>query len=372
MSTAIAGWRRPWLVLGGAHVDRDRPDLDGLRRQGDPEAFLWQILPHAARTFSACIALLPPRLARAAAVGNLYCRILDTYEDQHPDAVSRESALRAFAARFDADSLAVAPTIPDAIHQDPRDATHLLLVNRCDMVDRVYLTLDDRQQQAVRDVVSAMAQGMCWSSRVFEEQGGVLADEAQLLRYCRNVIGHPVVFTLRLLRDGDLSPELTEQAMIVGEMVQLANITRDIEKDLQRGVAYHPDLRPLLTDPAPDVALIQRVRLGFLRLALARVPAYPRIVEAIDFDRISMTRASALLMLLFTDRHYRNCARHVELSPWAGADTWPALLRQTLPAVFSSRYTHKVLARVERNFLAALHQSDAEHLPPSSPGETLP
>ena len=98
MSTAIAGWRRPWLVLGGAPVDRDRPALDGLRRQGDPDAFLWQILPHAARTFSACIALLPPRLARAAAVGNLYCRILDTYEDQHPDAVSRESALRAFAA----------------------------------------------------------------------------------------------------------------------------------------------------------------------------------------------------------------------------------------------------------------------------------
>ena len=359
MSSSLAGWRRPLLVLGGARVDRDRPDLDGLRRQSDPEAFLWQILPHAARTFSACIALLPPRLARAAAVGNLYCRILDTYEDLHPDPVSREAALRAFAERFDADSLAATPAIPDAVHQDPRDATHLLLVERCDMVDHVYRTLDGRQRQAVRDVVTAMAQGMCWSSRVFVEQRGVLADEAQLLRYCRNVIGHPVVFTLRLLRDGDLSPELTEQAMVVGEMVQLANVTRDIEKDLHRGVAYHPDLRPLLDDAVPDTALIRRVRLGFLRLALARVPAYLRIVEAIDFDRISMTRASALLMLLFTDRHYRNCARRVDLSPWPGADSWPALLRQTLPAVISSRYTHKVLARVERNFLTALSSTPA-------------
>ena len=128
---------------------------------------------------------------------------------------------------------------------------------------------------------------------------------------------------------------------------------------LQRGVAYHADLRPLLADAAADAAVIGQVRLGFLRLALARVPAYLRIVEAIDFDRVSMARASALLMLLFTDRHYRSCARRLELPPWAGADSWPALLRQTLPAVISSRYTHKVMIRVERNFLAALRQSDS-------------
>ena len=32
MSSAIAAWRRPWLVLGGARVDRDRPDLDATSR----------------------------------------------------------------------------------------------------------------------------------------------------------------------------------------------------------------------------------------------------------------------------------------------------------------------------------------------------
>lgn len=359
MIPTFAGWRRHWLILGGARVDRDHPDLTALRRQQDPEVFLWQILPHAARTFSACIALLPPRVARAAAVGYLYCRILDTYEDLHPDPASREAALRTFANRFSEAPLTPPPSMPNALHQDVRDTTHVLLVERCDLVDRVFLTLDSRQQQAVRDVVTAMAHGMCWSSGIFATQGGVLADEAQLLRYCRNVIGHPVVFTLRLVRDDELSPELTEQAMVVGEMVQLANITRDIEKDLQRGVAYHPGLRPLLFDGAADKACIRRTRLGFLRLALARVPAYLRLVEAIDFDRISMTRASALLMLLFTDRHYRGCAQRVEVRSWSGADSWVALLRQALPAVISSRYTHKVLARVERNFLTALQQTES-------------
>ncbi len=363
MSSTFGGWRRPWLVLGGARVDRDHPDLDGLRRQQDPEAFLWQILPHAARTFSACIALLPPRVARAAAVGYLYCRILDTYEDLHPDPASREAALRTFAARFDSPSgglpLPAPPVIPAALCQDVRDATHLLLIERCDLVDQVFVTLDGEQQRAVRDVVAAMAAGMCWSSAIFVAQGGVLADEGQLLRYCRNVIGHPVVFTLRLVREDALPAELTEQAMVVGEMVQLANITRDIEKDLQRGVAFHPDLRPLLRGTTLDKADIRRVRLAYLRLALARVPAYLRVVEAIDFDRISMTRASALLMLLFTDRHYRGCAHRVDVRSWSGADSWVALLRQALPAVISSRYTHKVLARVEHNFLTALQQTES-------------
>ena len=360
MSSAFSGWRRSWLVLSGARIDRRRPDLGALRAQQDPEAFLWQILPHAARTFAACIAILPPRIARAAAVGYLYCRILDTYEDLHPDPDARETALRHFAARFDAEPLGPTAAIPQAVRQDARDATHLLLVERCDLVDQVYLTLDSRQRQAVREVVTAMAEGMCWSSRVFVDQGGVLKDEAQLLRYCRNVIGNPVLFTMHLLHDDELAPELTEQAMVVGEMVQLANITRDIEKDLPRGVAYHPDLGPLLKDGSVDADIIRRVRLGFLRLALIRVPAYLRIVESIDFDRVSMARASALLMLLFTDRHYRDCARRVDLVSWSGADSWSSLLRQALPAVFSSRYTHKVLARVQRNFLSALQQEDGD------------
>jgi hypothetical protein len=108
----------------------------------------------------------------------------------------------------------------------------------------------------------------------------------------------------------------------------------------------------MLNGAPKDANVVREVRHGFLQLALTRVPAYLSIVEAIDFDRVSLPRASALLMLLFTDRHYRSCARQVGLSPWPGADSWTAILRQALPAVVSTRYTRRVLSRIERNFLS--------------------
>lgn len=354
----IIARRRAWLLLAGSRIDRDKPDLAYLRNLQDPEAFVWRILPHAARTFAACIALLPAHIARAAAVGYLYCRILDTFEDLHPDAEQRDQALAAVAARFAEDSLPPLPAIPDERLQDNRDAAHLLLVQRCAHVDAVYGSLSAEQRLAVRAVVTDMAAGMRSSSRLFAQQDGVLADDEQVLTYCRHVIGHPVVFTLRLVRGGPVDDALREQAMQVGEMVQLANITRDIEKDLRRGIAYHPQLRAQLHAAEPDADVVRHARQHLLGLALARVPAYRHIVDAIDSPGVSLPRASALLMLLFTDRHYRDCARQVGWPGWPGADAWPALLRQTMPAILSGSYTQRMLARVETHFLDAL--GDAE------------
>ena len=95
--------RRPFLILRDLVARRDSPNLKALDRIDDPERFVWAILPHAARTFSSCIALLPARSALPAAVAYLYCRMLDTYEDLVPDHRRRETALRAFAARFGTD-----------------------------------------------------------------------------------------------------------------------------------------------------------------------------------------------------------------------------------------------------------------------------
>ena len=51
--------RRPVLLLRDLLMDRRRPDLERLAMIQEPERFVWEILPHAARTFSACIILLP-------------------------------------------------------------------------------------------------------------------------------------------------------------------------------------------------------------------------------------------------------------------------------------------------------------------------
>jgi phytoene/squalene synthetase len=360
---------RAYLIARNLVTSRERPNLGRLAAIQDPEQFVWSILPHAARTFSACIALLPRRIALPAAVGYLYCRMLDTYEDLVPGHAAREKALRAFADRLDGagTGMPAPPAIAAADDRDDRDRAHLLLVERGHLVDRVFLGFPDATRAVVRDLVRDMADGMIWSSAAFEASGGVLDGDANVTQYCRHVLGNPVVFSVRLIRLAagsvtNLTPAEREDAMLVGEMVQLANVTRDIEKDLARGIAYDGSLRSDLgRDPrrlpdSGDSALVRRcrdARARFLRLALSRVTSYRRMMAAMPLRRLSGARASALLMLLFTERYFRSCARRIGAPAWRGPDSTFALLQRALVAAFSSRRTERELARIEREFLSA-------------------
>ena len=364
MLPGVPFWlRRPALIVRDLLATRDRPDLDKLEAIDDPDAFVWAILPHAARTFAACIALLPARSALPAAVAYLYCRMLDTYEDLVADPAERERALHAFAERLAAvdGRIEPAPVIADRLDRDDRDRAHLLLVRRSALVDSVFLSLDASTRAVVRDLVRDMASGMRWSSRRFATNAGVLEGREALVQYCRHVLGNPVVFSVRLLRlqygiKPDLGPEEREDAMRVGEMVQLANITRDVEKDLRRGIAYDASLRGDLGRDAGngDRGLAERcrtVRERLLRMAVERAPSYGRVIEAIHLPRWSVARASAVLMLLFTERHFRGCARRVGIAAWEGPDATPHLLARSIPAMFSAEFAFREIARVERAFL---------------------
>jgi phytoene/squalene synthetase len=216
----------------------------------------------------------------------------------------------------------------------------------------------------VRDLVRDMAEGMCWSSSTFAAQGGVLRDDQQLSSYCRHVLGNPAVFGIRMLKlEHGGSPHLTdaerEDAMLVGEMVQIANITRDIEKDLKRGIAYTPALKADLGRDAlgeRDAALTERCRGArehLLRFAMSRAPAYRRVMVSLPLPRWSVGRGSAVLMLLFTERYFRGCARRVGMRGWAGPDSIMALLRRTFAATFSRKRAFREMERVERGFLWA-------------------
>ncbi len=358
--------RRPWLLVRDLVVDRDRPDLAALGRLTDPERFLWAILPHAARTFSACIALLPAASARASAVAYLYCRMLDTYEDLVPSVPDRVACLGAFAARFDGRlPLAAAPSLEGARADDHRDRAHLLLVERCELVDRVYATLPEGVRAIIADLVRDMAAGMCWGAETFEAQGHVLRDEAQLLRYCRAVLGNPVLYVARLSRlaatgSAELTADEREDCLVSGEFIQLANVTRDIEKDLTRGVAFHRRLEgdlgrrvpvPDRSDgpaaaPTSDVAVrVRAVREELLLLALDRSRAYERLVDVLDTSRLSLTRGSALLMLLFTDRYYRGCASRAGRVPWGPRVSGVRLLASSLAAAVSRGRSRRLVAR---------------------------
>jgi phytoene/squalene synthetase len=345
---------RPLLVVRGLMARRSRPDLAALAAEEDPERFMWRVLPHAARSFAASIVVLPRDQARAMAVGYLYSRMLDTYEDLFPDMGDRVAQLGAFAGRFAADPMPPPAPIPATLAGDDRDRVHLLLVRRCHHVDAVYRTLPRPTREATAAMIRAMADGMAWSTETMATQGGVLVDEEQVARYCRDVIGNPAVFALQVLGDGDLEPEVRRDAMTVGEMVQLANITRDIERDLERGIGYHPALTSLL--PGGDVpdrdGTVRQVRAELTRMALQRAPAYRRVFEAFSVHRPG-ARAAAVMMLLFTDRHYRSCARRCGITPWRGPRTRVGIVARTLPAAVSARAARRTLSRVEGRFLEA-------------------
>lgn len=345
--------RRLWLLARGALVDRGRPDLSRLGAIDDPEKFVWAMLPHAARSFAPSILLLPEHEARLAAVAYLYARMLDTYEDLSSEPEKARQAIALFSARFDARPPLSAPAVGKVETGDARDQAHMLLVERHHLVDAFFVELGETGRQSIARMVQDMARGMVEFATIFEDQGGVLADEDQVLAYCHHVIGVPATFTLDVMLD-DTSAEQHSEAMHVSELIQLANITRDVEKDLSRGVAYHPVLRSHLGtdghgDAAEDVAIARR---ELMRLATRRADSFRRLLDAANLPRLSPARSAAVLMMLFTDRHYRRCAVESGIPTWSGPTWVGSMILASIPAAFSARWADRILVRVERDLLA--------------------
>ncbi len=340
--------QRPWLLIQSSRTDRDRPDLAQLGAIEDPDRFVWAILPHAARSFATSILMLPSRQALTAAVAYLYCRMLDSYEDVTGPA-DREAALSAFAARMR--TLEPPPAVKPT-PQDDRDRAHLLLIDRCALIDTVLASLDDVDRERIIGLVEAMADGMIWASQRFAEQGGVLIDAEQVRRYCHYVMGEPALFTLLLLGGTDLTGNQHRDALASSELIQIANITRDIEKDLVRGAGYHPVLLPHL-GRLDAVDPVRRARRHLMAQALPQVSAYIRLAGQLPTRRFSPARASAVLMLLRTDRHYSWCAQKVGMSGWRGPGTTTAIVLSSLPAALSRRWATRMMLRVERDLLGS-------------------
>lgn len=346
--------------MRGLTVDRRRPDLDALARESDPELFVWRVLPHAARSFGASIVVLPHRQALASAIAYLYCRMLDTYEDLINDPEECVEHLERFALRFEDPSpsarLPSPETLVPTMARDRRDRVYLLLIERCELVDRVFLSLPAEVRGQIGRLVADMAEGMIWSTGVFRRQGGVLIDRTQLALYCRNVIGYPALFTLAQVADRELTAGAREDAFLVSEMIQLANVSRDIERDLTRGIAYHPALKPFLgmdgDDPASK-AVVSEVREEYMAMALSRAPAYRRLFEGLNLGGTAAVRTAAVLMLLFTDLHYRGCAIRTGNIPWPGPRGRLQVIAQTLPSVISEAWAGNTIRRVEHEFLDA-------------------
>jgi phytoene/squalene synthetase len=345
----------PALLLRGLATDRNHPDLDSLARETNPEKFVWRVLPHAARSFAASIVVLPREKAMAAAVAYLYCRMLDTYEDLIDDPSACADGIHRFSSRFDSSPPSPPATIPSESARDDRDRVYLLLIERWELVDAVFAGFPSRVRSQIAGLVRSMAEGMVWSTRTFSDQGGVLADQEQLARYCRNVIGHPALFTLSQVAESELTNGAREDALLVSEMIQLANISRDIERDLERGISYHPDLRPYLGRPVDRRAAVAvaEVREAYMDMALSRASAYRRLFEGMNLGGTAAVRTAAVLMLSFTDLHYRSCAAKTGHTAWPGPASRLQVVAKTLPSVVSRVWAGNTIRQIENDFLHA-------------------
>jgi phytoene/squalene synthetase len=336
-------------ILVNLLANRSQPPLAELRSIKDPEKFLWHILPHAARTFSLVIVFLPPRMRRTLAVAYLYCRMLDTYEDLLPTLSEKQQALQCFIDRFsNPDNLKPAPALEASLTTDLRESTHLLLVNRADLIDRNFRCLNRHQQEAICRLVKRMGEGMIWSSRVFAEQGGVLRTPGQLSRYCWHVLGTPILFADEVQRlDQGLAPEVSDNRLrscaVVGEVIQLANITRDLEKDVERGIFYHPQLSGL--EDSSREQSIREVRSQLVLRAIRRFREFPAFFQSIPASRISRARGAAMLLIITTYAYYWRAAQKAGLPAFddreritrlGGTLTW-------IKCIFSSRAANHFL-----------------------------
>ena len=340
-------------------ANRRKPPLAKLSEIKDPEQFFWHILPHAARTFSLVIVFLPPRMRRALALAYLYCRMLDTYEDLLPTVHEKEQALQRFIDRFDdPDGLKPAPALDTSLTDDPRESAHLLLVNRAPDIDRNFERLDRPQQDAIRRLVRRMGTGMIWSSRIFARQEGILQTPGQLSRYCWHVLGTPILFADEMQRlDQGLSPQVDNARLrlcaTVGEVIQLANIRRDLEKDCERGIFYHPQLPGL--EGARRKQCIREVRSQLILRAIRRFREFPRFFNAVPAPLISRARGAAILLILTTYAYYWRAAQKVGLpafddrqriTRFGGAFIW-------LKSILSPRAASHFLKWLEKTVLIA-------------------
>ena len=341
-------------------ADRRHPPLSKLAKIEKPKKFLWSILPSIARSFSFCIAFLPNRLAPSLAVAYAYCRMLDTYEDVAANPSERTRLLGEFIDRFpDSDQMPEpAPSLGSGLCGDPSEESHILLVSRSALVDSIYCELPPDHRAAIRRLVRRMGTGMIWATETFIRQGGSLRSSEQLSRYCSSVLGNPVLFAEEMQRlDMGLPPQLAEDrrkmCAFVGEVVQLANITRDLEKDCRRGVYYHSALADCSSEQE-RAEVIGPVRRELITRAFGLGRVFRPFVAGIPSRNQSLARGSALLMILFTVAFYQGAARRAGL-PVA---EWETLSRRRAAWVWlwgtlSRNATSRYLSRLESDLATA-------------------
>ena len=347
-----------WGRLGpNFRGDRARPPLAELAAETDSERFVWRMLPHAARSFSPAIAVLPSRLARPLAAAYLWCRALDTTEDLSPDGETRRAG---FAACVEAAAGCGDLRLPRSqLVQDDRDRAHWLIVEKAPLLSAFTAGLRADSRLRIAELVRGMAEGMELAAERRAASGGVLASGTPREEYCRAVLAAPLVYAEAELRAQNGDPAMDDArrrlAMAAGEIIQLANVCRDVEKDLRRRTAYDEVLRPYLDAGVAPAEVVAEVRTKILRRVAALGPVIEPYFGGLPLKGRPGARAAAAVMCGATASFYGKANRRLPTPVLAPTRTRGrgGLAFDALRAACSLSGAKAVFSRAAAGFVAA-------------------
>ena len=215
------------------------------------------ILRGVSRSIFLTLKVAPGSTRKQLAVAYLFCRAADTIADTR--LVSRESrlaSLKAFRGQFERASPSIDEirALGSRTGEPQRIPEEQALLRRLDECFEAYGRFEPGDQALVRKLVTTLTRGMEMDLGRFplEESGqtGALETDAELDLYTYYVAGCVGEFWTDLqaahlpaLRRWDLS-EMREKGIRFGKGLQLTNILRDVDRDLEIGRVYFP--RPKL------------------------------------------------------------------------------------------------------------------------------
>ncbi len=325
-------------------------------------ATLDDILKGTSRAFYLSLAVLPPGARAPLSLAYLLARAADTIADAPArPGLDRRELLESFrltiAERSRTRWQAAAPQL--SLVQSPNPKEQQLIGS----LESLLSLLDQRsevEQQAIRQVVSTLVEGMLWDQQLFEPDDGSLhadrgLDDPELERYTYLVAGCVGPFWSRVcsLGEPNLASLGSDQhdgtAVEFGKGLQWVNILRDIPRDQESGRYYLPALSS------------ENFRERFLRQsrralsALSQAQAYPFLFP----NRYLRHRMAVFWMLVLAYRTLEKLFRHGgarQLGERVKVPRWEVLAWVALSPllVLNDRLLNALLTRLSRRADVAL------------------
>ncbi|WP_373376032.1 phytoene/squalene synthase family protein [Cupriavidus nantongensis] len=338
---------------------------------------LGPLLKGVSRSFYLTLRVLPAGMRDPVGLAYLLARAADTIADTSlippPRRLELLLSLRdrvngALADEALADSIAMEV----ATRQEQSDER--VLLESLGPALTVLSQLDTADQQAVRQIVSTLTEGMEFDLRTFPDEHagriGALRDAQALDHYTYLVAGCVGEFWTRMAAAhmpgaiGDVN-DMLRRGVRFGKALQMTNVLRDCGKDLRIGRCYLPEtmlenngLRPqdLLR---PDASTLARpLMFELVRLALEHFEqalAYTLAIPA----RFVRLRLACLWPVLIGMETLKRLVRNDDWLDPARASRLPRggvyrILAGSLPAVLSNRLLRLWFARQRRGITAIL------------------